>query len=260
MILLSKVIKSTNAKTIDNNGIKIHLREIHKQFENEIEETVDESISSQEIIEESRRVAEEIQEHAKNEYQQLQEQMRFEYSEHEKRVEQLQIEAEKNGYNAGFHQGLEEGQKQYSQFIEQAKDVVEASRKDYIQKLEESESVIIELAMKVARKIISQTISSDQQAILSIVKDVLHVVREHEMIKLYVHPTWYETVLTYKNELQLLLQNNEELYIYPDDKLDEDGCMIETSFGKVDASVDSQLSEIKYALLEKLKEHGDEGS
>ncbi|MCD8501829.1 MAG: flagellar assembly protein FliH [Bacillaceae bacterium] len=260
---MSKVIKSSNAKTIDSNQVKILLKEIHKQITTENAESTEEvnlSPLNQEVIEQSRREAIRIQEQAQLEYQQLQEQMRLEYLQHEKRAEQLLLEAERNGYNDGFQQGLNEGQKQFHELIEQAKDVVNASKRDYLKKLEDSEPLMIELAVKVARKIISNTINCDQQAILSIVKEVLNVVREQEMVKIYVHPNWYETVLTYKNELQLLVQNNEELYIYPDDKLEENGCVIETSFGKIDASLDSQLSEIKYALLEKLKEHTDERS
>lgn len=265
MILLSKVIKSIFAKPNDSNKKQIQVKQISTQNlisqvepEHELVET--NTLTSQDIINEAHSEAAKIHEEARNEYEQLKQRMSMELEEHQKLAEEICVNAEKNGYNEGFQQGLEEGEKQFANFIEQAKSIVNASRQDYLQKLEDSEPVIIDLAMKVANKIVSRTLSDNEQAWMSVVKDVLKEVREQELVKLYVHPNWFEKVLTYKTELQLLLPNSEDLLIYPDEILEENGCIIETKFGRIDASIDSQLTEIKYALLEKLKENGYEGS
>ena len=44
-----------------------------------------------------------------------------------------------------------------------------------------------------------------------------------------------------------------DFYIYPDDELEETSCIIESENGRIDASVDSQLEEIKIKLFEMLE-------
>ena len=47
-----------------------------------------------------------------------------------------------------------------------------------------------------------------------------------------------------------------EMYIYPDNDLAENACIIDTDGERIDASVDSQLHELKTKLFERF--HGDD--
>ncbi len=261
MILLSKVIKSSFANTIDTEKKTIALKKIlqaqadseaasynEEKVVNETNELAEQEL--QKAIEE----AEQMKKEAENEYKQFQDRMNDEMLTQQKQAEQMFKQAEESGYNEGFQQGLEEGKRQYESIIEEAKGIVTASQADYFKRLNEAEPTIIQLALKVAEKIFTETIEENDERWLTIVKAVINEVREQEDVKLYIHPTWYELVLTHKEELQLLVPNCEHLYIYPDAYLDEHGCTVETAYGKIDASVDSQLTEIKRTLLEKLKE------
>ncbi|OIJ17834.1 flagellar assembly protein FliH [Anaerobacillus alkalidiazotrophicus] len=212
--------------------------------------------SAEDELEKVRLEAEKLLSDAQLEYERVQQKINEEIIESQKRAEELFKQAEEKGYNEGFQHGLHEGQRQYETAIEEAKDIVTSSRKDYFHRLEEAEPVIVQLAIKVAEKIISESLENNQEIWLSIVKDVINEVREQEHVKIYVHPQCFELTLNHKEELRLLLPNCENLSIYPDLHLEENGCTIETPYGKIDASIDSQLSEIKYALLEKLKEMG----
>ena len=51
-----------------------------------------------------------------------------------------------------------------------------------------------------------------------------------------------------------LFPRETEFYIYPDDELENDGCVIESSNGRLEASVDEQLEQIRIKLLEILEE------
>lgn len=269
MILLSKVIKSSFAKTIDSEKKTIALKKVilENQFgEDVVQSNNDHFVESNiKLAEEKLQIAieeaEKIKQEAQAEYEMAQQRINDEIIANQIKAEEMYKQAEENGYNEGFQQGLQEGQKQYETFIEEAREVVAASKRDYFQRLDESEPAIVQLAIKVAEKIISNTLDTNQDEWLSIVKDVINEVREQEQVKIYVHPNWYEFTLSHKEELRLQLPNCDHLYIYPDVHLEEHGCLIETPYGKIDASVDSQLTEMKDALLEKLKELGGyEGS
>lgn len=269
MILLSRVIKSFITNSIEKEQKTIALKKLfHEQLAVEAHtpgQDDSNSLSEIEIAEEELKKAVEeadkIREAANAEYEQLQKKMNNEIIANQKQAEEIYKQAEENGYNEGFQHGLQEGRKQYETFIEQAKEVVLASKNDYFQRLEEAEPLIVQLSLKVAEKIIAAKLDENPDHFISLVKEVINEVREQDHVKLYIHPSWYEATLAHKQELRLLLPNCENIYIYPDAQLEENGCTIETPYGKVDASVDSQLTEIKHALLEKLKElDGNEGS
>jgi flagellar assembly protein FliH len=268
MISLSKVIKSFFANNLETEKKTIGLKKVlHESQLNDLktdfkEQYVDYKSNLQdEQLQKAVAEAENIRKEAQLEYELFQERMTEEAILNQQKTEELFKQAEENGYNEGFQLGLQEGQRQYETFIKEAREIVTSSKNDYFNRLEEAEPIIVQLAVEVAGKIVSNALKEDLENWLSIVKAVINEVREQEQVKLYIHPNWYEFTLAHKEELRLLLPNCNNLYIYPDAHLQENGCQIETPYGKIDASVDSQLAEIKYALLEKLKELGGyEGS
>lgn len=261
MILLSRIIKSSLANHLEKKTIALKKLNHDQGFvdnDKSEEEILNEDIvqSIDEQLQKARLEADEIRDLANREWEQFQQRINTETQANQKRAEEMFKKAEESGYNEGFQKGLQEGQKQYEAFIQEARDIVAASKNDYYQRLEEAEPVIVRLAMKVAGKIISANLNNDSEHWLAVVKDVINEIREQDQVKLYIHPNWYEVTLSHKEELSLLLPNCEQLYIYPDVHLEENGCVIETPYGRIDASVDSQLLEVKQALLEKLKEFG----
>ncbi|MCD7033782.1 flagellar assembly protein FliH [Metabacillus sp. GX 13764] len=164
----------------------------------------------------------------------------------------LREAAFQEGYGEGLEIGSQEGFKQYKELLEQAKNVIELSKASCLEKLESSEAVIAELGVKLAGKVISQQLAKDSDAFLSIAKQLVKEVKEYEEIKLFVHPEQFELLLQQKDELQLLLASESELYIYPDEDLEKNGCYAETSFGRIEASIDVQLEQLKNQLLELL--------
>lgn len=260
MILLSKVIKSFFANNLETEKKTIELKKVIQQTQlTDLNSDIDDQSyhAKSKLVDEELQMAieqaETIRNEAQMEYERFQERMKEEILYNQQKAEELFKQAEENGYNEGFQQGLQEGQRQYEGFIQEARTIVSSSKNDYFQKLEDAEPIIVQLALKVAEKVISTSLEDDSENWLQVVKAVINEVREQEQVKLYVHPNWYEHTLTQKEELKLLLPNCDNLYIYPDAHLQENGCQIETPYGKIDASVDSQLAEIKYALLEKLK-------
>lgn len=258
MISLSRVIKSSFATNFDTEKKTISIKKVIQENFSLTEDLEQRNIpaitkSTDEELKEAMEQADQIRREAQLEYESFQQRMNDEMIAYQQQAEELFRQAEENGYNSGFQEGLTEGQKQYENFIQDAKSIVDASKKDYFHKLEEAEPIIVDLAVKVAEKIVASTLEVDRGYWLSLVRSVVNEVRELTLVKLYVHPNWFEYTLAHKEELKLLLPNADSFYIYPDAHLEENGCQIETPFGKIDASVDSQLTEIKFALHDKLK-------
>lgn len=57
-----------------------------------------------------------------------------------------------------------------------------------------------------------------------------------------------------KNELKTLVTNDTDLYVYANAELNEQDCFIESAFGRIDLSIDTQLEQLKEQLLDLLDE------
>ncbi|MBB5172078.1 flagellar assembly protein FliH [Texcoconibacillus texcoconensis] len=273
---MSKFIKATNVNHIDTEQKKIAIRNI--MTERKLEETAEtdnsetgheENASSYEgdhkpdaqaIVEEAKQEAAQIVEQAKQEAEDLKKQLKQEEKKQKKLVKQEKETARSEGYEKGYQEGAQEAKQQCQTEIDRAQHVVSSAKLHYEERIQEAEPVILNLAMKVAARIISSTFDTNENAWLDLVKQAIAEVREHPDVKIYVHPDWYELTLKHRQELQAIVMHTDELYIYPDMNLPQNGCIIESPLGQVDVSVDSQLKEIKSQLAEKLKERTEDGS
>jgi len=107
--------------------------------------------------------------------------------------------------------------------------------------------------MKVAGKILGKKISFEEE-FLGLVKRALKNARDYKNIQLHIHPNHFQFLLAQKEELAAVFPQEVDFYIYPDDEMPEDACIIESENGRTDASVDSQLNEIKLRLFELLED------
>lgn len=163
-------------------------------------------------------------------------------------------EAKREGFNAGLIEGKEEGKAQYRALIEKANACVEASLKDYDRTIAQSDEMIVELAVRSAEKIIKQHLSQHPESFVEIVKAAINELKDHAIVSIFLHPNNYEYVLKQKDELRQLIDTETRLAIYVKDDLEENGCVIEYPYGQIDASVDTQLEQIRAALQEKVME------
>ncbi|MFZ3587923.1 flagellar assembly protein FliH [Bacillus sp. DJP31] len=162
--------------------------------------------------------------------------------------------ANQEGFQAGYKQGEQAAKEQYSETLQEANRVVEQSKIDFVEQVEQSEEVILKLAVKIAGKILQVHLEDKKEDFVKIVKHAIKEVKDFGDINIIVHPFMYELVVTQKDELRALFNREKNLFIYPSVELQETSCIIESSFGRIDASIDSQLAEMKVKLLELLQE------
>lgn len=254
MILLSRLIKSFSPISGQSEKKVISIKILEQtKIEQEPEQFGRTDMLIEAILQEARQEAESIIKAAKLEaekvYQHIHEQR--EELEHEKRA--ALEEARKQGFAAGVEEGRKSGYEEYKGMIQSAKEVVDSAKHDYQLHIESSERAILELGMKAAEKIIGRILEDEHEEFLSIVKRALKEAREYSEIQLHVNPLHYDLLLSHKEEMIIIFPKETDLYIYPDDDLSQTSCIIESANGRIEASVDSQLEEIKRRLFELLE-------
>ncbi|MCT2534521.1 flagellar assembly protein FliH [Aquibacillus koreensis] len=223
------------------------------------EDPVDELSQLKAKLEQAKQQLAQVREEADHILEQARQQVAIEREQWEKEKNHLMENAKQTGYQEGFELGRNESIEKHKELIEQARSTINLAKKDYHLKLEQSEEEVLQLALKAASKIMHHSIEESEH-FLHIVKDVLKEVKEQHSVQITAHPEDYQVMFQHKDELENIVSSKTEFSIYPDHELQRGSCIIETPFGKIDASLDSQLQELRNKLFHLSREVGHEHS
>lgn len=149
--------------------------------------------------------------------------------------------AQKEGYEEGLNQAkadIEEVKNSLTAFLGAKQEVF-----DYIA------PNIMEISVDIAKKIIKQEIQENPSLIMENITDILRgLSKEETKITLRVNPVQVSVV---KTEIPEVLSNaglDARVMVVPDESIMEGGCMVTTTNGVIDATIETQLSVICEAL------------
>jgi flagellar assembly protein FliH len=253
MISLSRLIKPvwpnleySEEKVIAIKMVRTPNPEVKEQAEAGIEKTTTDLLNG------AKGEAEQIIRQAKLEYESVMGDIMHQRNSWQEEKEMLINKAREEGYQSGWSEGQQQGYSEYRKLIEKAREITAAAKDDYTAYLGASEKVILDMAIKIAEKIVVRKIEDDEYFV-TLVKRALKEAKESHDIQLHVHPESYDYILSQKEELLLTFSHETNLFIYPDEEMPVGGCVIESETGRIDAGIDTQLSEIKRILTELLE-------
>ena len=265
-ISLSRVIKSPFTQTEEAKriiglkplaGALQYFNDSVNESEDSEEKTIDVrqvEADAEEIIRNAEKEAISILRDAENKLQEIMHQIEIEKQNWEIEKDHWIESAKQDGYADGFESGKQDGINEFKTLIDTAQDTIRLSKQDYLKNVEQSETTILHLGLKAAEKIIGFTLELNEDVFLNLVKKVIKEVKDHQDVQIHVHPKYYSLLLSQKEEIKAYFNNpTTQIYIFPDDELNETDCIIESSFGRIDAGIDSQLNELKLKLLQILE-------
>lgn len=200
--------------------------------------------------------AETIVKEAQSQAESIQEQIAKEQSAWQQEKARLMEEAKREGFLKGINDGKMQGYQEYHDAIQFAQEVIQTAKKEYDSQVAKAEKTILTIGMNAAEKILGEKLSESEAGFLAIVKRAMKEARNSREVQLHVHPCHYEFLLSHKEELSGIFPKETNIYIFPNDELAETGCFIESVNGRIDASIDSQLKELKQKLFEFLESEG----
>ncbi len=175
-------------------------------------------------------------------------------------MEEIREQAFQQGYQEGASQAEAAVHQHYEAAITQASDILEDAQLQKERLIQEAEPFLLELSCAIARKIIQHELAMSPDAVLQLIRKALTRRKERGLITLCVSPEHYAFVQDAKEELLVSLDSQAELQILPDSSVQDFGCVVRSSFGSIDARIDTQLSEIKSALMQLSNRDGDDAS
>jgi len=165
------------------------------------------------------------------------------------------------GYELGYSEGAAQSEiqlhAQWEQKLNEASVVLKSAYEMREQIIQEAEPFLVELSCAIAEKIIGQQLTLAPEMAIELIRKSLSRRREQGVITLCVAPGQLTFVQAAREELHSAIDSQAELQILPDSTVKDNGCVIRSAYGSIDARIDTQLSEIKRELI-NLAHHSDE--
>ena len=153
-----------------------------------------------------------------------------------------EAKAEADAIREAAHQdGYQEGLRELTRALATARD-------EYTRVMEESEEDMLELAVRMAERIVRRRIELEPATSAEITRGCLELVRDRQQITVFANPEDIPTLEQWRESLVEVVEARL-IHFEPDPGVGRGGCMIETEAGRVDARLEVQLESFKRALM-----------
>jgi flagellar assembly protein FliH len=167
----------------------------------------------------------------------------------EEQVERRATEARQEGFREGEAAGRTRAAAEAQPALEKLARSIEEIARLRPRLLRESEAELVELAMGIARRILRRELSVDAEALQGLVKGALERLSAREICRIRAHPELEPGI-----RRCLERESQSGIQVVSDATLERGGILVETSRGKLDASLETQLAEIGRGLADRLPE------
>lgn len=145
--------------------------------------------------------------------------------------------ARQQGYDRGYQEGLARTTECLARAHAQRDELLAAA-----------EPAAVELALRVAEKVLGREIS-DREAAVDLVAQALDAVRRAQRVRVRVAPADLELLRAEEPRLVARLAQGVTFDLCADPGTTTGGCIVETEAGSVDARLETQLAALRRALL-----------
>ena len=167
-------------------------------------------------------------------------------------ADRIRAEARHTGLEEGFAAGRAAALEELAPAAAALGEALAATREHQLAAAEAVEREAVELALKIAEKVVAATIEAQPERVLDVVRGVLRAVVEREKVTVLVNPHDLDLVRGAAEELVAQLGGIEHLEVQEDRRVDLGGAVVRTSVGEVDGRVETKLERARQALLAEL--------
>ena len=154
------------------------------------------------------------------------------------------------GKEAGRLEGYADGRAEVERLIERTQTVLERAQDKRGEILTETEQEIINLVLRITRKVVKVISENQREVIVSNVVQALRKVRSRGNIIIHVNLADLKLATEHTKDFIRMLEGVKSIQVVEDSSVDSGGCIIETDFGEIDARISSQLAELESKITE----------
>lgn len=200
---------------------------------------------AEEILEKARLEAERIISEASGEANKMLEEAR-------QKIAEYMLEAEQKAKEEGYKNGETLARQHYQSLLDEAEALRQQAREVLENTVSSLEEEMVNTVLEIGRKIIGMEISQNRDAILGLIRTAMLGSSISDEIIVHVSPDDYEYVEENRDKLVLNGKNSRNIKIYEDCSLKKGECYVETGYGSVDSSIETQFENIERTFRELL--------
>ncbi len=223
----------------DFNSLSCLLPDPEKEINDGAEEEVESHEDDIDPIEEARIQAKAIVEEAEREAARLKSEAEQIVAEAKKNAEEIESQAYTLGYEQGHKDGEELGRKQFQVGLQHLEKLLESFKEQTATLSRAYEAQMLQVCLFTAKSIIEKEIATDKELISRVLVQAMNKTVEGSTVTVLLNPRDLEN-LPDDFLAKLAGPGGNRIEFKEDPKVSRGGCMIETDFGLVDASVESR--------------------
>lgn len=168
----------------------------------------------------------------------------------EERLVALAAQAEQRGFEDGLARGMAEARARAEDALHAvaAAEQAAASLRDAY--LADAEAAAVELAFRIAEKVIGSAVAADPAVVLEVVSGALLRTTDRDHLVLEVNPRDFELVRDAASELAARLGGIRRMEVVSERRVEPGGCVVRTVEGEIDARISAQLERVRQILAE----------
>ena len=191
-------------------------------------------VEAERIIEEAETMAKKIEEEAK------------------KKGLVLIAEARNKAVSEGREEGYRKGEEEAKRLVERLHIILNAAIDKRKKIIDSTERQLIDLVLLISKKVVKAISEKARAVVIANVKESLKKVSRDTEITIRVNTKDLEITTKHKNIFIKMVEGLEKVTVEEDSRVDPGGCIIETSFGDIDARIQKQLGLLEERIRELL--------
>ena len=168
-------------------------------------------------------------------------------------AQQLQEEARQKGLAQGEKTGRQQGREEFQAAIRQAQGLMEEMRGECQRFYDESSETIYAMALAMTEQIINHQVDSENGIVVDIARRLLEKARNGKRFILKCNPLDVP-ILTESMDLLTAVNGGREIELEDERSLSRGGCRLETDYGILDGTMESQLEQLRRLVEDTLDE------
>ena len=155
---------------------------------------------------------------------------------------------EREAYEKGFEQGQKDGlalEKSKTEEMARQMDKLFKGLRDLKPQIySESEGELLKLAFLVVRKIVGEEVKTNPEVIGNTIRTAFKFLVDKRKVKIIINPDDMEDVRRIMPDLSKLSKGGS-FQLTEDHSIEKGGCILETGFGRVNATIDDQIKNLE---------------
>ncbi|MBN2125237.1 MAG: hypothetical protein JW821_13150 [Deltaproteobacteria bacterium] len=165
---------------------------------------------------------------------------------------------EREAYQKGFEQGRKDGQALENRQMEERARQMEILFSELTnckaQLYEEAEEELLRLSLLLAKKIVREEIRTQGSVVQRVLRDAITFLADRGRIRIRIHPEDMEEVRDLLPELASRSKGGQ-FQVTEDRAIERGGCLLETGFGRINATVQDQLAVLEEEMETAFRNH-----